>query len=284
MSKKIWFSKPLAKEWDLYSKSYRHKKESVDEFFRRMTRQSPFESWQNAQLKNYIWSLWHSDATKELLHIYFADKNLKDFLENTSLTDLDGIIKYIDENGFMSEQGILKLKYIPFGIHIPYENKYKAFAFGLMNNQLNQMVLTWAVANSGGWFSNYNYNELKSDESADIKESLKIFRFAINTIAYMEAFPECVKEGAPNIVKESYSEKSLTLGVSEKILEPINEMKTGKIISPHFRKGYFKRFASDFYKNKQGQIGFVSPTMVNGRAKTVEKSKDKTKLQEFKNK
>lgn len=284
MSKKIWFSKPLAKEWDLYSESYNHKKESVDEFFRRVARPSPFESWQNAQLKSYIWSLWHSDATKELLHIYFTDKNLKDFLESTSLSDLDGIIKYIDENGFMSEQGILKLKYFPFGIHIPYENKYKAFAFGLMNNQLNQMVLTWAVGNSGGCFSNYNYNELKDEESADIKESLKIFRFAINTIAYMEAFPECVKEGVPNIVKEPYSEKSLTLGISEKILEPINEMKSGKTISPHFRKGYFKRFSSAFYKNKQGQIGFVSPTMVNGKAKTVEKSKDKTKLQEFKNK
>lgn len=283
MAKKIWFSKPLAKEWDLYSENYGHRKESIDDFFHRMVTPRPFESWQNVQLKNYLWTLWYSDATKKLLHIYFTDKSLKNFLENTSLTDLDGILKYIDENGFLSEQGILKLKYFPFGIHIPYENKYKAFAFGLMNNQLNQMVLTWAVGDSGGWFSNYNYKQLKDKESDDVKESLKIFRFAINTIAYMEAFPECVKEGVPNFIKEPYSGKSLTLGISEKILNPIKEMKSGKTISPHFRKGYFKRFSSDFYKNRQGQIGFVSPTMVNGRAKTVKKSKDKNKLQEFKN-
>ena len=39
--------------------------------------------------------------------------------------------------------------------------------------------------------------------------------------------------------------------------------------SPHFRKGYYKRLTSDFYKNKKGQIIFVSETMVNGKAKTI---------------
>lgn len=42
------------------------------------------------------------------------------------------------------------------------------------------------------------------------------------------------------------------------------------IIMPHFRRGYFKRLNSDFYKNKKGQIVFVHETVVNAKAKTLE--------------
>lgn len=37
----------------------------------------------------------------------------------------------------------------------------------------------------------------------------------------------------------------------------------GGIVNPHFRRGYFKRLESDFYKNKKGQIIFVHETVVN---------------------
>ena len=85
----------------------------------------------------------------------------------------------------------------------------------------------------------------------------------------MEAFPECVKEGVPEFVKEPTEDNSITLEIAEKVLEPIQQSESGKIVSPHFRKGYYKRLSSDFYKNKKGQIIFVSETMVNGKAKTV---------------
>lgn len=42
------------------------------------------------------------------------------------------------------------------------------------------------------------------------------------------------------------------------------------VVIPHFRRGYFKRLSSDFYKNKKGQIIFVHETIVNGVAKTLE--------------
>ena len=41
------------------------------------------------------------------------------------------------------------------------------------------------------------------------------------------------------------------------------------MVTPHFRRGYFKRLTSDFYTKKKGQIVFVKETMVNGKAKTV---------------
>ena len=44
----------------------------------------------------------------------------------------------------------------------------------------------------------------------------------------------------------------------------------GGIVNPHFRRGYFKRLESDFYKNKKGQIIFVHETVVNAQAKTLE--------------
>ena len=41
----------------------------------------------------------------------------------------------------------------------------------------------------------------------------------------------------------------------------------GGVVDPHFRRGYFKRLESDFYKNKKGQIIFVHETVVNAQAK-----------------
>ena len=132
------------------------------------------------------------------------------------------------------------------------------------------------------WCSEKNYTELLQQNTKDAKEITKIFRLAINTIAYMEAFPECIKEGVPNHIKEFDDENSFTLEIAEKVLESINRTNDGRIISPHFRRGYYKRLSSNFYKNKKGQIVFVSETMVNGIAKTVEKSKDDNKLENFK--
>lgn len=279
MAKKIWYSKPLAHQWEIYTKYYNQNKETNEQFVQRVLLSSstnhPF-SWSKNQLNTFLWSLWYSDATKKFLHLYFTDKSLKEFLENVPLADLEGISKYINENGFITEQDPLNLNFFPFGIHIPYENKYKAFAFGLMNNQDNQMVLTWAVGKGGAWCSAKNYKELLTKDSEEAKEITKIFRLAINTIAYMKAFPECVKDGVPELIKERENGNAITIEIAEKVLEPIHN-KNVKMISPHFRRGYFKRLSSPFYTKKRGQIVFVSETMVNGKAKTIyttEKIKD----------
>jgi hypothetical protein len=131
------------------------------------------------------------------------------------------------------------------------------------------MVLTWSVGKEGAWCSEKNYKELLKEDTKDAKEITKIFRLAINTIAYMEAFPECVKEGCPEFIKEPNTENSFVLEIAEKVLEPVVKSENGRMMSPHFRRGYYKRLSSDYYKNKKGQIIFVSESMVNGTAKTV---------------
>ena len=272
MGKKPWYSKPLSTQWDLYLENYKHHKETIEQFLNRKTQEiimNPLQSWQKRQLNTFIWSLWYSDASKKMLHLYFADKNLRDFLENVPLADLEGIGKYIDDNGLITEQGNLKLSYFPFGIHIPYENKYKGYAFGLMNNEEKQMILSWTIGKEGAWCSEKNYKELLKENSKNAKEITRIFRLAINTIAYMEAFPECVKEGVPELLKESNTENSFILEVAEKVFEPVSKSEDGRMLSPHFRRGHYKRLTSDYYTNKKGQIIFVTETMVNGKAKTI---------------
>ena len=270
MRKTISYSKPLARQWEIYLKNYTLHQENIEAFYQRMLQKSniPSLKWQKRQLNIFIWNLWYSDATQELLHLYFVDSSLKEFLENLPLADLEGISKYINENGFIKEYEGVNLKYFPFGIHIPNENKYKAFAFGLTNNESNQMVLSWAVEKGGAWCSELNYKQLIKEDTEDAKDITRIFRLAINTIAYMEAFPECIKEGVPKHISER-SKKSYTLEISEKVIESKRHSESGKMSSPHFRKGYYKRLTSDFYKNKKGQIIFVSETMVNGKAKTI---------------
>ena len=98
--------------------------------------------------------------------------------------------------------------------------------------------------------------------------------FAINTIAYMNCFPDCVTDGVPkNIFEKSVDietqTRSVTFELSEKIRD-INHSSISKI--PHFRKGHFRVLKSDYFANKKGEIIFVAETMVKGKAKTVSTS------------
>lgn len=272
MGKKPWYSKPLSIQWELYLEYYKHNKGTIEQFANQKIKEisiNPLMDWKKRQLHSFLWNLWYSDASKKLQHLFFADSSLKLHLENTPLANLDGIIQYINENGFITEQANFKINYFPFGIHIPYENKYKGYAFGLMNNDQNQLVLTWSIGKEGAWCSPKNYIELMNKKTKNSEDITRIFRLAINTIAYMEAFPECVIDGVPNYIKDPDATNSYVIKTADKIIESQNITENGKMKSPHFRRGYFKRLSSDFYKNKKGQIVFVSETMVNGKAKTI---------------
>jgi hypothetical protein len=113
----------------------------------------------------------------------------------------------------------------------------------------------------------------KSDE-VSLTHS-KMFRLAINTISYMNCFPDCVADGVPKDLllerNENKSPSNLTFQVSEKIRENEN-LPLSKI--PHFRKGHFRSLQSDYFANKKGQVIFVAETMVKGKAKTVSMSQE----------
>lgn len=112
--------------------------------------------------------------------------------------------------------------------------------------------------------SSLDYENKKSIVYIDA-EINEIVHFALNIIAYISCFPVCLTDGAPHGVK---TENNYHLATSEKVVDVTQS--AGGIVNPHFRRGYFKRLESDFYRNKKGQIIFVHETVVNAQVKTLE--------------
>jgi hypothetical protein len=140
------------------------------------------------------------------------------------------------------------------------------------------MELYFSHGIQSGRLSDKFYTDLTKKKDEKSITLSKMFRLAINTIAYMKCFPECVTHGVPRISydkNEARSERNLTFQLTEKITDSDNKQRS-KI--PHFRKGYFKILRSDYYTHKKGQIIYVTETMVKGKAKTVSTS---TEIEKF---
>ncbi|HRZ27105.1 MAG TPA: hypothetical protein P5295_09885 [Spirochaetota bacterium] len=284
MAKKIWYSSPLKFFWnDLYGTQKKITPNISDKQIFNLLRynliNAPLPDGENAESRELLltgWELWKEDSEGDFLHIFFLDKQLRDFLVKTPLSDLDSIRKYLYDNGINKTVVYFKTKSLSncviytFGLHIPYETNGYALSLSLYED--NSIELYFSHGTQHGRLSDKFYSDLnrKQDEKSLILAN--IFRLAINTIAYMKCFPECVTDGVPRITKErneKRSERNVTIQLSEKITESEN---THHSKIPHFRKGYFKMLRSDFYTHKQGEIIFVSETMVKGKAKTVSTS------------
>lgn len=285
MAKKIWYSTPLKYIWEnLYSVQKKLTPEIPDEHIYTILRRNMI----NAVRVNpgYLESneillsgleLWREDLKGNLLHIFFLEKKLQNFLENTPLADLDGIRKYLYENGeekqvfYIQTSDQTKCIKYTFGLHIPQETNGYAFSLSLYENNTIELFFSHNEFINGLTTDKfYKDQNKKQDDKSQI--SAKMFRLAINTIAYMKCFPECVAEGVPKITlekNEKRSERNVIFGLSEKIIDS-DRSQASKI--PHFRKGYFRRLQSDYFTHKKGQIVFVTETMVKGNAKTVSTS------------
>jgi len=282
--KKEGYSIPLRFYWD---ELYRNQKKLTPEFsgdiifvlLRHNILYSPLlpdESLEKRDLLITGLELWAQDANGDLLHIFFLEKYLQDFLENTKLYDLDGIRKYLYDNGEQKQITYTKTKgnancvYYSFGLHIPNEKNGYAFALTLFEN--DTLELYFSHGKNNGVLSDKFYADLNKKQDMQSITLSKMFRLAINTIAYMKCFPECVKEGVPKISfprGEDRSDNNVVFKMSDKIYDKRN-YQISKI--PHFRKGYFRLLNSDYYTHKKGQLIYISETMVKGKAKTVSKS------------
>jgi hypothetical protein len=290
MTKKIWYSSPLKFFWDeLYGKQKKFTPAFSDEQIFTILRynllNAPLAIGENTESRDLILSgleLWKEDFNGDFLHIFFLEKQLRDFLEITPLSDLDGIREYLYENGknknviyFITKSQSNCVVYT-FGLHIPYETNGYAFSLSLYENNSIELYFSHGLQN--GRLSNKFYIDLKKKKDEKSLALSKMFRLAINTIAYMKCFPDCVTEGVPRISydrNEKRSERNVTFKLSEEITDSENTQRS-KI--PHFRKGHFKVLRSDYYTHKKGQIIYVTETMVKGKAKTVSTS---TQIEEF---
>jgi len=284
MAKKIWYSSPLKVFWDdLYVIQKKITPNFSDERIFTILRynliNAPLANGESSETRDLLLSgleLWKEDSNGDFLHVFFLEKQLRDFLEKTPLSDLDGIRQYLYVNGINKNVIYFKTKsqsncvIYTFGLHIPYETN--GYAFSLSLYEYNSIELYFSHGKQHGRLSDKFYKDLNKKQDEQSLVLAKIFRLAINTIAYMKCFPECVNEGVPRITKdrdEDRSERNVTIQVSEKVT---NSENTPHSKIPHFRKGYFKELRSDFYTNKQGQIIFVTETMVKGKAKTISTS------------
>ena len=290
MAKKIWYSSPLKFFWDeLYGKQKKITPAFSDEQIFTILRYNllnvPLAIEENTESRDLILSgleLWKEDFNGDFLHIFFLEKQLRDFLEITPLSDLDGIREYLYENGKNKNVIYFKTKsqsncvVYTFGLHTPFETNGYAFSLSLYENNSIELYFSHGLQN--GRLSNKFYIDLKNKKDEKSLALSKMFRLAINTIAYMKCFPDCVTEGVPRISydrNEKRSERNITFQISEEITDFDNTQRS-KI--PHFRKGYFKVLRSDYYVHKKGQIIYVTETMVKGKAKTVSTS---TQIEEF---
>ncbi|MES2847682.1 MAG: hypothetical protein V4685_01390 [Bacteroidota bacterium] len=290
MAKKIWYSTPLKFFWEnLYGVQKKLTPEIPDEGIFRILRHNLINivraNPERSESDDLIISgleLWKEDLRGKFLHIFFLQKQLQDFLENTPLSDLGGIRKYLYENGeqtdivYIKTSGKAKCVKYTFGLHIPFESD--GYAFSLMLYENDTIELFFSHKDLSGLTSDKFYIDQNKKKDEKSLTSSKMFRLAINTIAYMKCFPECVAEGVPKITlekNEKRSDQNVIFSLSEKITDS-DSKQLSKI--PHFRKGYFRLLQSDYFTRKQGQLVYVTETMVKGKAKTISTSE---RIEEF---
>ena len=290
MAKNIWYSSPLKFFWnDLYGTQKKFtpnlSNEQIFNVLRHNIINAPLvegESTETRELQLAGLELWKEDSNGEFLHIFFLERQLRDFLEKAPLSDLEGIRKYLYDNGknkdviYVKTKGQSNCVVYTFGLHIPYETNGYAFSLSLYEN--NSIELYFSHGKRNGLLSDKFYVDLNNKKDEKSFALSKMFRLAINTIAYMKCFPECVSEGVPRITygnHEERSESNVTVQLSENITDSEN---TSNSKIPHFRKGFFRVLRSDYYTHKKGQIIYVTETMVKGKAKTVSTS---TQIEKF---
>jgi len=285
MAKKIWYSTPLKFIWEnLYRVQKKLTPEIPDEHIYRILKRGMInsvranrgDSESNAIMVAGL-ELWKEDLRGNLLHIFFLDKQLQTFLEDTPLADLEGIRKHLYENGeerdvvYIQTSGKSKCVTYTFGLHIPQETHGYAFSLSLYENNSIELFFSHNEFINGLTTDKFYIEQNKKQDEKSLI-SVKMFRLAINTLAYMKCFPECVAEGVPKITlekDEQRSEQNVIFSLSEKIIDA-DRTQVSKI--PHFRKGHFRQFKSTYFTHKKGQIVYVPETMVKGKAKTVSTS------------
>ena len=286
MARKVYYSKPLKYFWhNLYGVQKKLTPKLTDDQIFSILRENlltlPIAGGESQESRSLIISgleLWRKDSKGDLLHIFFLDKKLRDFLEDTSLADLDGIKKFLFENGRKTEILHTYLNEVKesvnynFALHLPHEGDGYAFSFNVDN--CGGIELYFSQGENGGRMSDKFYEDLNKKNDEQSLTILKMFRLAINTIAYMNCFPDCVDDGVP---KDLFEKSTNTLGtnvslnLSHKIRET-DSSPTSKM--PYFRKGHFRALKADYLVKKKGQIVFVTETMVKGKAKTVSLSSE----------
>lgn len=279
MAKKIRWSNCLLDEWKRVRKICKmtgYSEEQAVIYINKKDLLLPQNSYDNV-LKTNLSMLLYYDFTKKTLHLYFMDKELRDFLQENVLMNYDDLKSYIKENGnfypvnYFNYSKDAQVFDYPVCIHIPYEKQGYSFNYQIINGEFN------LVAENKKHFmiEEYKYKYLSKLKEADLtevyQECLRLYRLAFNTLAYIYCFPEYIKDGVPNIgaeIKSDINRKKLE--TSTELKEVIADSLHNKNIQvPHIVRGHFMYLKDKRYTNKKGEIVWRKAHMAKGNAKTV---------------
>lgn len=275
---KIKYSQTLVEPRRIYNKHYAKLNLDSDLLYQKM--KSDLYKLPNKDGLIFGFEMWFKDFQKELTHLYLVDRHLKYTLIDMNLTDLKGIKDILRSKGAQKDAYIAKINLetkvvtFDFSLHIPFE-KF-GYTFSLVLHEDSEMVLQFDDGDKTGAIPEEHYRILKNSDDKNELYLASLFRLATNLVAYVECFPEQVKDGVPHNDPSLSHDKSFHVETVDKLNFQVN--KSNKINAPHIRKAHFRRLTSDYFKNKKGKIILVQETMVNGKAKSVYTAKDLTKM------
>jgi hypothetical protein len=275
---KIKYSQTLVEPRRIYNKHYAKLNLDSDLLYQKM--KSDLYKLPNKDDLTFGFEMWFKDFQKELTHLFLVDRHLKYTLRDMNLTDLKGIkdilrSKGVEKNAFIAKVDLeTKVVTFDFSLHIPFE-KF-GYTFSLVLHEDSEMVLQFDDGDKTGAIPEEHYRIIKNSDDKTELYLASLFRLATNLVAYVECFPEQVKDGVPHNDPSLSHDKSFHVETVDKLNFQVN--KSNKINAPHIRKAHFRRLTSDYFKNKKGKIILVQETMVNGKAKSVYTAKDLTKM------
>lgn len=229
------------------------------------------------------------DLNKELPHVFVQNEVLIDFFKNAEFNDFSLLKLFTEENDkpFVENKFLraiysvqsLTTDYTPgknlldtnvsyFALH----SKDKSYFISTSRNVQSSKNISLTV-----WDSDNAFSHTYIDDTKEVRDFLKkdeLIKIGLNFLSYCKAFPECLIEGVPQTLSKDEKNKirhAQLLNTATQIIENIEDIKSGKSVIPHFRKGHFRLLQDERFKNKKGQVVFVKATMVKGQAKTLEK-------------
>lgn len=197
---------------------------------------------------------------KDWQSIYVADDHLTNFLSSYSVKDSDFRLFYqVIDNLMPNFDGSRS-----FAIHLP-DIKHSLFVFYVPSSDDDAGYLCYVKHDYMG-FCTIKPDGNNMDIIKQWGEYAEDWKVIFGLFIYMDAFPDCVRAGPPEVVK-GYVEKtnSLTL-LTHDVIKRENEM--SKVI-PHMRRGHFRVLQSERYTKKRFQAVYVKPSMIGGESLTV---------------
>lgn len=200
---------------------------------------------------------------KKYHSIYIESEAVFDFIANSEPRQSDGkVIMQAADEIYRQVGGE--------GLAIHFPNKKESVflclnkGVGAQDNEEKVMIL-YARGDDVGYnpFNKDGTWDFDGDQDFGQEEN---WRIIFNLFMYMDAFPECVSSGPPQIISGKVDGESQRRVVASSVISSVYEKAKS---SPHMRRGHFRVLKSEKFTNKRFQSVYVRPAMVSGGASTV---------------